>query len=340
MKLSTSHWLSGVCVAVSVTLSHFVAAAECDSDCQVRIEQGVQLYNQFEYDKAKAVFQAEADKGNAHARYWLGVAQYETGQYSLAGDSFLQAAEMGDPWAMDLMVPGGLRNPCDFRGWSCDESWKEKALKGWGELVELGDGKAKYAYYFNQDYWWEYIPFYRQKKRNEYYDDIIESGGYGLLMSDFIFDNEDKYLEYLIKAAENGYAPAMFKLFYADKYIGYEKAHYWIFEALNLGYHKAAKFLSYSFEKGTNGFEIDYFSAYYYHALAVNLGSDISGEPTTYKNVDDGFGGFLKDEHGNFVKEILVTTEQQAEIDKKVEAFLQRVKPNRFLDETTHKLFN
>ncbi|MGF1727857.1 hypothetical protein [Photobacterium nomapromontoriensis] len=50
-------------------------------------------------------------------------------------------------------------------------------------------------------------------------------------------------------------------------------------------------------------------------------------------------GGGLEDEEGNVVYEILVTQEQQAEMDKKVEEFIQRVKPNRFLDETTTKLF-
>ncbi|GAL04428.1 hypothetical protein JCM19237_1100 [Photobacterium aphoticum] len=67
----------------------------------------MQLYNQFEYEQAKAVFQAEVDKGNAHALYWLGVTQYATGGTYEPGQNFLKAAkwEIHGQWiSLCLMI--------------------------------------------------------------------------------------------------------------------------------------------------------------------------------------------------------------------------------------------
>ncbi|MGF1689472.1 sel1 repeat family protein [Photobacterium japonica] len=337
---TSSSILAGMFTFMSVIASSQASAYDCDASCQAHIEQGVKLYNQFEYDQAKAVFQAEADKGNAHALYWLGVAHYETGKYSDAGDSFLQAAEMGDPWAMELMVPGGLRNPCDFRGWSCDDDWKEKALEGFKKLADQGDGKAMYAYYRNKSYWWKPFTFYEKKKRASYYDDIIKSGWYGVLRGSSAWNDDDKYLNHLISAAESGYAPAMVNLFYENDEISDSEALKWIFKALELGYGKAAESLSYAYNNGDSMLDVDYHEAYMYHKIAIALGSDISGSPKVKLNIEDDFGLYKTDMNGDFIYEILITPEEQADLDKQAEAFLKRVKPNRFLDEATHKLFN
>lgn len=341
MKPQTSSpILAGMFAVMSVIASNQATAYVCDTSCQAHIEQGVLLYNQFEYDQAKAVFQAEADKGSAHARYWLGVAQYETAQYSEAGDSFLQAAEMGDPWAMELMVPGGLRNPCDFRGWSCDDRWKDKALAGFKKLSDQGDGKAKYAYYHNKSYWWEFFSFYEKKKRAEYYDEIINSGWFGVLRGSSAWNDEDKYLKNLILAAENGYAPAMVGLFIANDKIGEKESHEWIFKAIELGYPEAAKYLSLAYKYGDEGFGVDYFKSYFYHKVAAAFGSDLSGSPKVSEHIKDKNGRNMMDKNGNFIYKVLITPEEQADLDKQAEEFLKRVKPNRFLDEATHKLFN
>ncbi|MGF1727945.1 hypothetical protein L4D12_25225, partial [Photobacterium nomapromontoriensis] len=145
---------------------------------QTAIQQGIRLYNQSKIKQAKAVFQAEAEKGSAAATYWLGITQYESSEHFKAGTTFLKAAKMGDPWAMDLLVPGG-NSPCDYLGWPCNEAWHEKAMAGWEKLAEQGSGKAKYAMYDKGDNWWQYIPFYRQKVRNEIHADIIQHKGYG-----------------------------------------------------------------------------------------------------------------------------------------------------------------
>nr|MBF4270217.1 sel1 repeat family protein [Vibrio anguillarum] len=47
----------------------------------------------------------------------------------------------------------------------------------------------------------------------------------------------------------------------------------------------------------------------------------------------------VSDENGEPVFEILVTEQEQAEIDKQVVEFVKDVKPNLFLDETSINLF-
>ncbi|MGF1689574.1 hypothetical protein L4C36_23475, partial [Photobacterium japonica] len=215
MKLKTSSSiLAGMFTFMSVIASSQASAYDCDASCQAHIEQGVKLYNQFEYDQAKAVFQAEADKGNAHAIYWLGVTQYATGGTYESGQNFLKAANMGNPWAMDILVPDDYTGRCEMAGWPCDEKWAEKALKGWEQLAGKGDGKAKYAHFIRSEHWWDSVPFYRQSKRNEVYDDIIKHGGYMLLNSGVEWNSHEDRVNYLLKAAENGYVPAMYSLFY------------------------------------------------------------------------------------------------------------------------------
>ncbi|MGF1727854.1 sel1 repeat family protein [Photobacterium nomapromontoriensis] len=240
---------------------------------QTAIQQGIHLYNQAKIKQAKAVFQAEADKGSAAATYWLGVTQYESDERFEAGDSFYKAAKMGNPWAMDLLVPGG-NSPCDYLGWPCDEAWHEKAMAGWAKLGVEGDGKAKYAMHVKGDKWWEYIPFYRQKVRNEIYKDLMQHKGYGILNDGAFWDTTEQRVNYLKMAAEDGYAPAMFKLYFRADMIGREEAHKWIFKALELGYHRAAKSLSYAYENGTRGFPQNYVMAYYYHRLTTALGGE------------------------------------------------------------------
>ncbi len=46
------------------------------------------------------------------------------------------------------------------------------------------------------------------------------------------------------------------------------------------------------------------------------------------------------DENGKPMFKILVTTEEQAELDKQAEEFAKDIKPNMFLDETSIKLFD
>ncbi|MGF1727661.1 sel1 repeat family protein [Photobacterium nomapromontoriensis] len=234
-----------------------------------QLEQGIRLYNQSEFKQAKAILQAEAGKGSAAATYWLGITQYESGERFEAGDTFLKAANMGDPWAMDLLVPGG-NSPCDYLGWPCNEAWHEKAMAGWEKLAEQGSGKAKYAMYDKGDNWWQYIPFYRQKVRNEIHADIIQHKGYGIFKNGAKWDSREKK-KYLIMAAEEGYAPAMISLFYSAELIGREKANEWLFKSLELGYHRAAVNLYYSYKNGTEGFPQDYVMAYYYHRLTTAL---------------------------------------------------------------------
>ena len=127
------------------------------------VEQGIRLFNQKEYQQAQQIFQQQSDAGSAYATFWLGVTQYKNHQHFEAGETFLKAAEMGDPWAMGVLGDVNLyaNNPCKFLGWPCDEKWLKKAKQGWKVLAENGDGKAAFTLKINQREWWEYIPLNR-----------------------------------------------------------------------------------------------------------------------------------------------------------------------------------
>ncbi|EGR1312206.1 sel1 repeat family protein, partial [Vibrio cholerae] len=79
--------------------------------------------------------------------------------------------------------------------------------------------------------------------------------------------------------------------------------------------------------------------AYYYSRLTEALGGPKQDNSLIlYRNViKDGLP--ISDENGEAVLEILVTEQEQAEMDKQVAEFVKDIKPNLFLDETSINLF-
>ncbi|EOI6461075.1 sel1 repeat family protein, partial [Vibrio cholerae] len=220
-----------------------------------------------------------------------------------------------------------------------------KAKQGWKVLAEDGDGKAAFALKINQREWWEYIPFYRQSRYQEIVSKAIPNGGYRFLDYNTYWDSFEDKLPYLKLAANQGYAPAMVSLYYTELYDGnFEGALKWINKAIQLGYSTAAKalFLAYDLGKedkqGNQVIRPNPKKAYYYNKLSGALG----GEEETSSIVSTRLikdGSPVSDENGEPVFEILVTEQEQAEMDKQVAEFVKDIKPNLFLDETSINLF-
>ncbi|MGF1689473.1 sel1 repeat family protein, partial [Photobacterium japonica] len=133
--------------------------------------------------------------------------------------------------------------------------------------------------------------------------------------------------------------PAMYSLFYFQDIIGKENGSEWINRALELGYPDAAKSLYYSYENGKRGVVKNKKYEYYYNSLAIHMKSGLIHKPKTKELIRDENNIIIRDKDGNATYKVLITPKEQAEMDKKAEDFLQRVKPNRYLDETTHELF-
>ncbi|MBF4242576.1 sel1 repeat family protein, partial [Vibrio anguillarum] len=204
-------------------------------------------------------------------------------QHFEAGQTFLQAAEMGDPWAMGVLGDVNIyaNNPCKFLGWPCDQKWLAKAQQGWKVLAENGNGKAEFAYSSTSRDWWEYIPFYRQSRYQEIAIRGTSNGGYRFLDHNIYWDSFEDKLPYLKLAANQGYAPAMVSLYYTQLYDGdIEGALKWINKAIQLGYPAAARvlFLAYDLGKkdkqGNQVIRPNPQKAYYYNKLSGALGGE------------------------------------------------------------------
>ncbi|MDF9389760.1 hypothetical protein B9J87_15930 [Vibrio sp. V19_P1S1T109] len=311
------------------------------------IEQGIRLFNQKEYQQAQQIFQQQSDAGSAYATFWLGVTQYKNRQHFEAGQTFLQAAEMGDPWAMGVLGDVNIyaNNPCNFLGWPCDQKWLTKAKQGWKVLAENGNGKAEFAYSSTTRDWWEYIPFYRQSRYQEIAIRGTRNEGYRFLDHNIYWDSFEDKVPYFKFAANQGYAPAMVSLYYTQLYDGdVEGALKWINQAIQLGYPTAARvlFLAYDLGKedklGDKVIRSNPQKAYYYNKLSGALGGEEeTSSIVSTRLIKDGLP--VSDENGEPVFEVLVTEQEQAEMDKQVAEFVKDIKPNLFLDETSINLF-
>ncbi|USD43447.1 sel1 repeat family protein [Vibrio sp. SCSIO 43135] len=319
-----------------------ISLMSCFASAKSSIEDGITLFNQKEYDQAQAIFTQYSEQGSAYATFWLGVTQYKNRQQFEAGQTFLKAAEMGSPWAMGVLAGGKFyaNTPCDFLGWPCDEEkWRDKALDGWEKQSLAGNGKATYALKISRREWWEYIPFYRQNRYAEIVPKAVAEGGYEFLEYNVYWDSAN-ISDSVKMAAEQGYAPAMVSMYYLLADINYNEAKKWANKAIDLGYAPAAKALYFTYSQGEKTIQSDEIKAYYYNRLLEELGGDAdSREYVTREPVFDEYDRVVRDKEGNPVYKILVTEQEQAEMDKQVEERVKDIKPNMFLDETSIDLF-
>lgn len=315
---------------------------------QSSIEQGILLFNQKKYQQAEEILQQQSNDGSAYATFWLGVVQYKNRKHFQAGDTFLKAAQMGDPWAMGVLSGHEyyVNNPCSYLSWPCDEKWYDLAVSKWKQEAENGNGKALLQLRFFTNKWRSYIPILGRYLIDTNYVESLESGGLNAIFYISRFSNisvgeEVRYLKF---AANQGYAPAMETLYYRMDTIGLEEATKWINKAIELGYAKAAETLYFTYSQGEKDragqvvIQPDPKKAYYYNRLFGALGGE-----ERQSNVTDTLmikdSQVVVDENGNPVFEILVTEQEQAEMDKQVAEFVKDIKPNMFLDETSIDLF-
>lgn len=309
-------------------------------------EQGIRLFNQKEYQQAQQVLEKESENGNAYATFWLGVVQYRNRQQFEAGRTFLRAAEMGSPWAMGVLIPDN-DTPCEFLGWPCDEKWRDRAIEGWEKEAEKGNGKALLQLQFYVSQWRNYIPYLGRYLIDEKYKEALKEGG---LNATYYIDRFSAFpskekVDYLRFAAEKDFAPAMVSLFYRMDTIGVDAALEWAHKAIVLGYAEAANALYMSYTVGQKDTDGNYIiepnpkKAYYYNRLSGALGGreESASQITETIRVKDNRP--VTDSNGRPVFDILVTKQEQAELDKKVEEFVKDIKPNMFLDETSIDLF-
>ena len=162
------------------------------------LEQAKLLFNQKEYQQAYDLFLELSDQGDANSTFWLGVTQYKMGQRFEAGDTMLQAANMGDPWAMGVLGGGVLylSPPCEYMGWACDDAWQDKAIKIWELQSKQGNGKATYARDLSKRDWWEYIPFYSRKLYQQQAETGVAQGGYRYFNYSLYWESTEKKLRH------------------------------------------------------------------------------------------------------------------------------------------------
>lgn len=313
---------------------------------QSPIEQGILLFNQKEYQQAEEILQQQSNDGSAYATFWLGVVQYKNRKHFQAGDTFLKAAQMGDPWAMGVLAGSTLNanSPCNYLGWPCDSKWKDKAFEGWRYQADNGNGKAMLALRVKKSYLWELIPFYRSYHSEAIFYDAFQKGSQHAILKMGGWVSDEKYVRYLKLAAEQGYAPAMQALYYRMITVNLDEAMKWINKAIELGYAEAAETLYFTYSQGEKDragqvvIQPDPKKAYYYNRLFGALGGE-----ERQSNVTDTLmikdSQVVVDENGDPVFEILVTEQEQAEMDKQVAEFVKDIKPNMFLDETSIDLF-
>ncbi|EPE2649839.1 sel1 repeat family protein [Vibrio fluvialis] len=312
------------------------------------VEQGIRLFNQKEYQQAEEIFQQQSDNGSAYATYWLGVTQYQNLKHFQAGATFLKAAKMGDPWAMAVLAGSALNlnSPCSYLGWPCDEKWKDEAFSGWKKQVDEGNGKAILALRVKKSYFWELIPFYRSYNSEKIFFEAFQKGSNYAILKMGGWVTEAKYTDYLKLAANQGYAPAMVSLYYTQLYDGnVEGALKWANQAIQLGYPAAARSLYFAYSQGKKDgsgkliIQKDVKKAYFYNRVSGALGGEQEEDTDITHKMRIKDGRPMTTENGEPVFEILVTEQEQAEMDKQVAEFVKDIKPNLFLDETSIDLF-
>ncbi|WP_131911243.1 SEL1-like repeat protein [Celerinatantimonas diazotrophica] len=245
------------------------------------IHNGIDALWHHQYKKAEQVFSQLAERGNAHAMYWLGnTYQLEGGMKRLdAGRILLKAAEMGDPWAMERLDPDNGLSLCTV--WPCNSKWKSRAVEGWEKLSKQGDGKATFSLMFHKEntYWYRFtrwIPGMGQEKLNQMALKAFHQGYQGAAV--YLFNhNKSANLKYLIQAAKNNFIPAYAKLaiYYKEKN-NVNLMNKYKNIAIQSGDMRFIKLLFHVYIQGIFRYKKDFDKAYYYGKITTLYGDDVS----------------------------------------------------------------
>ncbi|WP_131911252.1 SEL1-like repeat protein [Celerinatantimonas diazotrophica] len=284
------------------------------------IHNGLDALWHHHYQKAEQVFQTLSEQGNAHAMYWLGnTYQLEGGMKRLdAGEIFLKAANMGDPWAMYRLYTKNPYSLCTV--WPCSSKWDSKAAAIWERQSKQGNGKATFALVLRKErtFWYnvtKWLPGMGQEKLNKIALKAFHQGYLGAAVYLFNHDNTDN-TKYLTQAAKSNFIPAYNRLaiYYKNKGIvklmnKFEKM------AVQSGDKSFIRFLFFAYMQGVVGYNKDFEKAYYYGKITSLYGDDIS----------DFFKGF------NLSSKL--TKDKQIILTQKAKEFVRSHPPYHYYDE-------
>ncbi|MFM2479728.1 hypothetical protein [Celerinatantimonas sp. MCCC 1A17872] len=289
------------------------------------IHDGLDALSHHEFAKAEKIFAEQADKGDAHAMYWLGnTYQLEGGMKRLdAGRILLKAAQMGNPWAMGRLDPDNGLSLCTV--WPCNSKWKSKAVEGWEKLSKQGNGKATFSLMFHKEntYWYRFtrwIPGMGQERLNKMALKAFRQGYQGAAI--YLFNhNKSANLQYLIQAAKNKFIPAYSKLaiYYKEKN-NVNLMNKYKNIAIQSGDMGFIKFLFEVYIQGMFEYKKDFDKAYYYGKITILYGDDVS----------DDFG---KNAPKEFSLSTKVAKAKQIVFTQKAKEFVRTHTPYHYYDE-------
>ncbi|MFM2477285.1 hypothetical protein [Celerinatantimonas sp. MCCC 1A17872] len=246
------------------------------------VDSGLDALNHHEFAKAEKIFDEQANKGDAHAMYWLGnTYQLEGGMKRLdAGRILLKAAKMGDPWAMYRLYTKNPYSLCTV--WPCDSKWDGKAAAIWEKQSKEGNGKATFALALRKErtFWYnvmKWLPGMGQEKLNKMALKAFHQGYLGA--SYYIANHSTPHdFKYIIQAAGAGFIPAYRVLtIHYKKIVNIKLAEKYQEKALQSGETDFISLLFHEHMQGALGYSKNPEKAYYYGKIASLYGEDVSG---------------------------------------------------------------
>ncbi|ASA58111.1 hypothetical protein [Vibrio gazogenes] len=304
------------------------------------VDDGITQFNQMQYKQAQAVFEPLVKQGNARAMFWLGVTQFRTGEQFKAGHTLLKSAEAGNPWAMLMMSPKD-NGYCDYLGWPCDPSWRDKAFSTLQVLADQGNGNAICTLLYRKGKpWWTYVPILNKKRGGELAEKGVKDGWYRMASCGIPMDIK-KRVELLQYAAQHHYAPAMVALYYLDekgKYKMKNSAHF-LHDAMKLGYDSGAAglfhYLYPIYHKINTYVDIQNLTAEDYNKLKELYFYSLVSQGLGYKD-DFNLQVLIRTKNNENKVVKLISSDEENKIEERAKDFLKKVKPNLFLDESSN----
>ncbi|MFM2479731.1 hypothetical protein [Celerinatantimonas sp. MCCC 1A17872] len=244
------------------------------------VDAGLDALSHHEFAKAEKIFAEQADKGDAHAMYWLGnTYQLEGGMKRLdAGRILLKAAKMGDPWAMYRLYTKNPYSLCTV--WPCSSRWDSKAVEIWERQSKQGNGKATFALALRKDrtFWYnvtKWLPGMGQERLNKMALKAFRQGYQG---ASFYLANNIKsdYLHYLIKSSGYDFIPSYSRLaiYYKDHH-NIKLMEKYKNIALQYGDRNFINYLFEVYSQGLDGYKKDFKKAYFYGKILSLYGKDV-----------------------------------------------------------------
>lgn len=246
--------------------------------------EGVLALQRGRYGLAEQKLKPLMEAGNLDAMFWyaetiLGSSVNATVE---AGDLFVKAAELGNPYAALRLKPG--TSDCKrYLGYRCSQDWVEKGETGLKELAAQGDVKAQY--YANviknprseEDYQ-RNIDLVTQAANQGYYIPLVDNlkrlGNYKSLTQ----EKKQALVELLKLASNDNFIPAINASYKYIKDRNEQLADEVMVKSASLGSQEAiAALFRFDYQDVLNGNEGALFDAYKYGLIQEQLFNDEEG---------------------------------------------------------------